>query len=241
MRHVVITQPPPGLWTATIKTYRGDTLLDESPYSISFIIADHFPDIDEGELELRPSPWDESGDDVWGSSWGLALPAGSARCAASGDDGTLERCVLSNAMAANRSFFLWPGQRAEATGPDSRQHRGASEDRRQHRGASEVGPLRYQPASSEGFSLYACAGGLKSSCWGQPAPLRVRYLMDEEERRAAGVCDTIVMGSAVVFTLPYMGSPLAVLMSGLVPLVASLRDADLGDGIARGQAPLLIR
>jgi hypothetical protein len=205
--------------------------LDAAPFSISFIIADHFPEIDEGELELRSSPWDESGEDVWGSTWGIALPAGYARCAASSDDGTLQRCVLSNAMAANRSFFLWPGQSAEAMGADSWRRTGAS----------AVGPLRYQPPTSEGFSLYACGGGLAGSCWGQAAPLRVRYLMDEQERRGAGVCDTIVTGSAVVFTLPYMASPLAVLMSGLVSLVATLRDADLGDGMPRSQAPLLIR
>lgn len=229
MKHIVITEPPPGLWTATIKTYRGDILLDTAPLSISFVIADLPQGSRDHTTLLRSTPWEdpeESVQAVWGNNWGLPLPAGHARCAVAPDpEKTVERCVLSNAMAANRSFFLWTEQGEEET---------------REIAAASIGPLQIQSASEEGFSLYACAGGIKSNCWGAAAPIRVQYLMDQAERRAAGVCDTIVMGSSLVFTLPYLSSPLAVLMAGIVSIAATLHDADLGEGVPDLHAPLLI-
>ena len=239
MKHIVITEPPPGLWTATIKTYRGDTLLDEDPFSISFVIGDLPQLLTDQTAVLRSTPWEdpqESVQIVWGNSWGAPLPSGYARCAVA-SDATVERCVLSNAMAANKSFLVWPGQGKERRGADSVPEGYA--------GPTDAGSLRFQSAKEEGISLYACDGGKKSNCWGAAAPIRVRYLMDETERRAAGVCDTIVMGSSLVFTLPYLSSPLAVYMAGIVSIAATLHDADLGDGLLPsssppGQSPLLI-
>ena len=216
MKHIVITEPPPGLWTATIKTFRGSTQLDTTPFSLTFVIFDPPAPLD-ATTTLRSSPWEDSAEaqHVWGNAWGATLPHGYARCASAGANGTVERCMLHNAMSANGSFFLWPGSDGEGA------------HRWQHVAQASVGPLQLREPSSEGFSLYACPGGQQSTCWGAAAALDVRYLMDESAWRGAGVCDTVVVGSSLVFSLPYLGSALSVYMAGIVAVVATLHDQDV--------------
>jgi hypothetical protein len=216
MTHIVVTEPPPGLWTATIKTFSGSKLLDATPFSLTFVLFDPPAPLDAATT-LRSSPWDDSAEaqQVWGNAWGATLPRGYARCA-SGKNGTIERCLLHNGMSANGSFFLWPGDDAE-------------EGERQV-GQTMVGPLKLREPSREGFNLYACPGGDKRQCWGTASALDVRYLMDQGAWRAAGVCDTVVVGSSIVFSLPYLGSALAVYMAGIVSVVATLHDPDVHEG-----------
>ena len=213
MRHIVVTEPPPGLWTATIKTFRSGKQLDEHPFMVSFIIHTPPAPLDASTM-LRSSPWEEDANDVglvWGRDWGMKLPPGSAQCA-TGANAIVERCVLTNTMAANGTFFLWPG-----SPEDSRRAFVSAQQQR-------LGALELLDASVQGFSLYACPGGDKSACWGYPAQVDVRYWQDHREHDAAGVCDTVVTGDAVIFSLPFLGSALSVLMDGITALVSTLRD-----------------
>jgi hypothetical protein len=217
MTHIVVTEPPPGLWTATIKTFLGSKLLDATPFSLTFVLFDPPAPLDTATT-LRSSPWDDSAEaqQVWGNAWGVTLPRGYARCSSSASIGTIERCLLHNAMSANGSFFLWPGDDGNQSERQFLQ--------------TMVGPLKLREPSREAFKLYACPGGDKRQCWGTAAPLDVRYLMDQGAWRAAGVCDTVVVGSSIVFSLPYLGSALAVYMAGIVSVVATLHDPDVHEG-----------
>jgi hypothetical protein len=191
MKHIVITEPPPGLWTATIKTYRGSALLDAIPYSLNFIIIDPPAPLD-ASTKLRSTPWEEDSGHVhrvWGGIWGESLPHGYARCASDGRV-TVERCFLNNVMASNGTFFIWPGTVKE-------QHKTAASWGQSSHSPANSGALILQLPSKEGFSLYPCPAGQKSNCWGAASAVDVRYFMDDIERRASAVCDTVVMGTSV--------------------------------------------
>jgi len=138
---------------------------------MSFIIIDAPAPVD-ASTQLRAEPWDHPAQahQVWGKAWGDSLAAGYARCA-SHTNQVLQRCVLSNAMAANGTFWMW----ASPEVVDASNH---------------VGPLLLRSPDTLGFSLYACPGGQKSSCWGAPAAVDVRYLLDTHHSNTLGVCDT---------------------------------------------------
>jgi hypothetical protein len=231
MKHIVVTEPPAGLWTATIKTFRDVAHLDQAPFNISFII--HNPPPLDASTQLRQTPWERPREsrEVWGQNWGMLLPPGSARCA-SGADATVERCLLTNAMAANGTFFLWPGEDDAGTRTlsSARGTRTLS--------SAQAHALELMPPSEDGFSLFPCPGGDKANCWGVAAQVDIRYLADERRREAAGVCDTTVSGSAVLFSLPYLANALSALMEGFVALVATLEEEE---EVRSARAPCAVR
>lgn len=207
---IVVTEPPPGLWTATIRTYRNGQLLDRHPFSLSFVIDDP-PGLPPDNAVLRSAPWERSvahtPNSPWTDAYGMRMTQhGSAVCTRGGPQ-KASRCTLKNAVWANGTFTVVPkpGQESE----------------------EEIEPFK------------PCQGG-DNNCWGPVAPIHVLRKRADELHQASLGCDFLTDKRALLFAMPYLGSMLSAMMAGFLTLYATLLEADEGDFVVDPDNTVLV-